>query len=524
MVDGSGLWHATLLIQIFLATFTAQSLLPRFGSESEALKKVLGTLVNVCFGGMLRVFVPFAMLTALGGVSGFLTNSGLWLCLVSILLDVAMAGSVAFLTGKDGSGEASPFEDEKMAKIWKFARLGKDGSSLIGMLLLVLSGLPGGLSFVCASILLRVAFIQKLALLLPDMVPALVKLQPVGVLLESLTSHVPALVTFMVVDQVLWGSSSFLGALVNPSLYVMLGFVGLTVVVVATPLALNGVVKQIDLPFQVDVEVSNVDIGAKLSLATKILPMVLYGALLMGFLKSHLGIFAFSANIQGFSLSWGEPVLAGAVLMINWQMLFCHCLCGAGFGVSRLTGLTGFEVPALTEVADAVKPIFVLCPMIALVAIAIHVDLPQGRGLFLWLLTAPTTYGILLFGVALMLQLLLAITGQKVEFDQMGTPTWTGESLNEQAVWVARSLRLIRLFRLSGFVLGFMGLGIIIWLLAGAIVAGKFHKELLMGVDKLKPMIAETKVKIEAFIAEKRGQPYPPPAAKAGAGNPAKKK
>jgi hypothetical protein len=513
MVDGSGLWHATLLIQIFTATFAAQGLVPLLGFDSEDKKKIVQNLVNICCGGMLRIYVPFAMLTALGGVTGIIVDGGLWLCLISILLDFAMS--------------VLPSEDEKMAKYLKYARLGQNACSALGMVLLLISGLPGGLSLVCGSLLLRVAFIQRLALLLPDMVPALVKLQVVGVLLESLTSHVPALVTLMCVDQVVWGSSSLLGAFINPSLYIMLAFVGLAGIVVAVPLQLGGVVKSADgkRAFQVDVEVENKDIAEKLALAIPITETLINGALMLGFFRSLLGVFSFSISTQGFFVSWGEPLLACAALLINWQMFFLALT----YVLEKMKLLTGFEIPDLTELAHAVQPVFFLNPMLSLAITAFHTELPQGRGLFLWLVTAPTTYGILLFCLSVKLQLLLCVAAQvtehKVELDESGIPTWTGESLNETIVVSAK--KVIGLFKYISLVLGFMGLGIVLWLVIGAAVAAKFNKEVLEGVEKAKPKIAETKVIVEKFIAEKRGLPYPPPAApaaKSGSGNPAKKR
>jgi len=474
-----GLGFAAKLLQVNLGIGLA---LAAVGNRPGAVTWAARLRSAADASGPALLLSACALVQAQGAPADFLTWSGVLVSTLTIVLDVFIGfiGSLGTDTVKvnghaaDASGEATYDSGP--------SRTARALSSLraVGQVLIVFGSIPTGLQLCCASLLLRFALIVSTVgacgnVLALDMSSN--RLMAAQKDAERLLGLSPVIGTIALLDLAAWGSTSLVGALVQPMPYFTLACLMQANLAILVRLWFGRGADgdtgraEFDLGFgPQDHAIPTIEPFRRLTV------IMLYGALVASAVRLLVGTFTVEATSKRFAIYWNDPLFATACLLAvvscfvyvtEYVLLQMSEPAPAVPADEPMTN--GADHGTKHTITDDVKAIVAPTQGLALALVAASMTTAEyGRlnmldGIFAAL---PFRYGFVVtaFAVGLQVALLLgfslwhagSIANPQPVFDGTGTLQW------EVA---ARMRRVTGALLLGGLALGWPSLGVSLWLL-----------------------------------------------------------
>jgi len=532
MIEGEGIFYAKLLLQLYMLMYLlyyASNVIVDYMSlkfDNLPINRMIMSAVTAV--GPVMYLAPFGLVQAIGGATGFCTWAGLLLTMLTTFINTWTILIVPLLTGKSVGADMKmgtiPFDDEsftdpKSAKLWSMFLKVVSVLSLLGGLMLIFSSLPSGVALGCCSVCLRTNVFANLVVIpgcelagLVSSNPAIKKLMCASFTAMGSLSFVPIASALALVDNSVWGPSSFMYFLIHPMFYFMLWLVAQFALLLGLPLllGLEPRLGRVEGSFECQAETK--ELGTKLALNGVVAPVVLYSSLALMTLRSIFGIFSISITREGITLITGPLMVMAAVFVLS---IFVS-IYGLIFFLNMVREFTGFEWCLMSCSIENMKACVTYIPAIAFTLIAIHETLPEPSsgftGNFVWLLFFPTTYGIMLSAGSLILPVVAALPvalmmGKPTDFDANGFPEGLEGMLPPKIVNAFQILFALCLY--GGMLLGFLGLGLLVWGSIFLIIVALKHKELTVavksGIEQAQPTLANWKETVNKASAESSG-------------------
>jgi len=483
--DGIGLSFASVLLQLHLmATLAFWFVGSVLGSSSESTYQKLrasswqATLGRACdASGPARLVAVFALIQARGGASDVLTSYGLYMtavpvCLITLFVVLIPGCGSEVPEVNASSGDVEETNSQTLGMLCKVL----SAVRAVGQLLLIFAAPPQGLQLICASVLVRFAFLLAAVGSLARFCGSTSEARDDALRVLG-SSLAPMVGSLALLDHVAWGPSSYLLAPLQPVLYCSAAALAQVSLVFSANWILGGRVEEaeqsesadFDFKFELGEDSEADGAGIRLETLRQITAGGFFLALLLGLGRVSLGVFGLEFGMKGACVKWGEPAAAMAVVMYLIQFAVFSAQYCVGTGKASEGGTPGVMYYAKL----LMEPVSSL--IIALVCAHMTIaDQPPRESweaaetseIAMEVAQAPLRYGFILAAFAVIGQVKLMTLrsmmnggASQMPFDCTGTVKFDDMEISPARAVMSCSRWMTVTMLLAGVLLGCIGLG-----------------------------------------------------------------
>jgi len=468
---GVGSGYASTLVQVHLGIGLVLLILTSAASSVPALRKQLeGTGWEASVKGAAAAAGPapllavFALIQASSAPSDILTWAGLLASTSAVMLGTlhvmccpCFGLEMPIVNSRSGAIFcAASANDTRSGACLSMAARMLSSLRACGEVLLILSSLPVGVQLIAASVLIRLA----LAVHVLEACAHVLSLQSDGGVLSGKRAHAESAMAIVP----LIGSLALMDYLVSGPSSVLLGFVQPILYCAALVLVQMGLVMVVRSPIDRSTgghEQPECDTGDSVAIKrfSRLTMIGLHGTIAISVLRILAGVIGISASTSGLSVQWGEPHFATAGLLA---------------ALLAAVHIAEFMVPAgqpgIPNTMDHLKAIVMPVQSLILALVVSHMQVSEsldsnGVSAVFSLLFLPLRCGFILAAAGVGCQLFLLAL-----FDGTGTSQWQQEGkVSSAPVTHIREAALLLLP--LGLLLGWISLGVKLWVLLGIVTA-----------------------------------------------------